>query len=786
MNISILSKLSLLEEVLSRPYRAQLRGIIDSTFPSRDEYHKEQLLNVYAAFLFSLNKKNFTGIDIFNDKNKFQDHVSQLIGFIYHEASSGLGTKYTLAHALQKLMCGFAKASHINISSQVIGHHKINDYMQSCIASYRSLQVDAKKINYLDGWSITSQERKDIFINLDFFYVKYDQTLSAKIYDALTRFGLTQKTNTLKHSLYQILSLLEGVSSLDLKGTVESYELLLSEKNVQSTFYKVYRIKLSQCLVMQNDLANFNRSFVNTLDIYTSVFINTKIYQAPLKPFVKPSILKDINPPSFSAGGKLSDLDKIRWFSDIPLQIRDDEAVNLIESRVNRDMSYLKAVLINHFNELKNRQERNEEFIEAGKVKPLSGNKGGKKGMSQGGAAYDIGMNHLDNVIATFYSYGIGGYEGHSYTAFLGFKGKLKELLKELNLPSSSTLFGLTALLVIEHPKITPSWLQKLQLFNENGKLTGYIQVNNQYVLTSEKDRRGPALAQQDVILNDFSISIVDFIVKHTEPAREYLKAVGNPDWKYLLLICPSLYKAERPTAYTHLYKPLPIVQVLLNDEAYMPSEHDLSSNELGLIANITTHRAIRRHRGLQIYLKTRSQSAVAEALGHKKTESRLLDSYLPKPLMDFFTERVIRQFQNAIILKAMEKSRYLQDAVNMTYEEIEEFLENHGLNDIPDLNTEAFDAAASKVEQSFFDSVVFTVTVPLLQLLISIKTIIDTDNDESEVTELVKHWYQSASYLLQRFEMGDFGDNDDIEDMYREAKETPLNHDIIKGVVLC
>ena len=610
-----------------------------------------------------------------------------------------------------------------------------------------------------------SQERKELPIDLDFLYVKYGQTFTNKIHAVLKQYGLTQKYNSLGNASAQILALLKTTASLDVTASVENFELLLSAQCVQATFYKVYQLQLAECLAKGNDLVHFNKGFKNSLEIYTSAFINTKLYPAPLKDFIAPAILKVKNPPSFSSGGKPSDVEQMRWFADIPLYIKDDQAVEIVNDRLNRDMNFLKTVFNAYFNELKQRQARNESFIETGIIKPLEGNVG---------VAYEIGENHLENTIATFYHYGINGYKSVNYDSFLGFDGKNRELLTELNLPTNATLFALTALLVMEHPKITPSWLQKLQLFNENGKLRGYIQAGEQHILTSDKDRRGRNLAQQDVVLNEYSKSIVDFIVQHTDTARQHLKSIGNPDWKFLLLTC-SLNKAMKPSYGFALYKPFSVVKPLLNNRELMPLECNLSQQDIDTIASITTHRSIRRHRGLQIYLETRSQSAVADALGHKEVDQDLMDAYLPKPLMDFFTERVVRQFQKAIILEAMKDSPYLLDAVNMTYEEIEEFLANHGLNDIPDFKaTSSFDKAASQDEQSVFNKVVFTITLPLLQLLMSIKTIIDNDNDndndndKSNFNELVQHWYQCATYLFRCIEMPDF-DYADIQDMYQE-----------------
>ena len=781
MNTAILKQFSLLSQALSKPLHSQLFNYIERRNPKLNSAGHLKILNSYSYFILSQGKQNFSAIEILNDKDKFKAHTDQLIGFIYCESNnlSSMSSKRNIALVLHRMMCDLAKANHTDIKFQSFGR-KINDYVQHCIESYQSLERNEEILTYLNGWSVTSQERKTFSIDLDFIYVKYGQAFTDKIHDALKRYGLTQKKATLRNHIFRITSLLEITSTLDRNATVASFELLLSEKYVQSTFYKAYQLKFSECLVKGNDLVSFNKSFNDSLDIYTSVFINTKLYPAPLKAFIAPTMLNVKNPPSFSSGGNPSKLEKMRWFGNIPLHIKDEQAIAMIETRIERDMNILKTVLTEHFNQLKQRQERNKIFIEKGIVKPLEGNVGSRKGRE----SYPIGEHHLDNTIATFYKYGINGYKG-VYEQFLGFLGKNEQLIEELNLPTNATLFTLTALLVMEHPKITPSWLQKLQLFNENGKLTGYLQVGEQFILTSDKERRGKNLAQQDVILNEFSKSIVDFIVQHTQIAREHLKAKGNPNWKSLLLTC-TLKQAKKPSNRNQFYIPLLLVRKRLNDNAALPLEYDVSAQELDIIASITTHRAIRRHRALQIFLETRSQSAVVDALGHKEVDQRLLDTYLPKPLMDFFTERVIRQFQKAIIFEAMKKSPYLLDAVNMTYEELEEFLENHGLNDIPDLNAATFDKAASQqAEQSIFDSVVFTVTVPLLQLLISIKTIIDNDNDASRFNALVQHWYQSATYLFKYIEKADF-DNDDILDMYEEAKNSPLDHTIIEGVLSC
>ncbi|MBF4223375.1 hypothetical protein EAY74_24335, partial [Vibrio anguillarum] len=117
-----------------------------------------------------------------------------------------------------------------------------------------------------------------------------------------------------------------------------------------------------------------------------------------------------------------------------------------------------------------------------------------------------------------------------------------------------------------------------------------------------------------------------------------------------------------------------------LRDKSLFDRSSDITPDDTQVISDIHSLRSIRRHRGFQIYLETRSMDAVSEALGHENKDAKLLTSYLPKPLMDFFNDRWVRQFQNAILLEAMKDSVYCLEAVNMSAEDIEEFLSNHGI----------------------------------------------------------------------------------------------------------
>ncbi|MFA0520621.1 hypothetical protein AB4501_27085, partial [Vibrio sp. 10N.222.55.E8] len=300
-----------------------------------------------------------------------------------------------------------------------------------------------------------------------------------------------------------------------------SIEAFLSRNHVQLFFHKVFKVLFVRSQAAQNCPKNFHARWRNIINYYTECFINTGVFAEPHKPFIVPD-WKDPKDaaPTFSIGGNATQPESLRWFANIPLKIKDEEAVSIIKQRVDRDMVHIRHVCLLKFEELLEREDRNKAFQSTGLVKPLSG--------TQGYAQYSnfVGADKLDNTVATFYAHGIAA-KYTSYLSFLGFHGSSSQLNTELNLPTKSTLNVLLTLLVMEHPLITPSWLAKWDLFDVNGNMVGFKQVGKQYIAVSYKPRKGATNAQQEVVLNEFSKSIVEFLIQHTRMSREHLKQKG-------------------------------------------------------------------------------------------------------------------------------------------------------------------------------------------------------------------------------------------------------------------
>ncbi|RCR64152.1 hypothetical protein [Vibrio harveyi] len=778
MNVKTLNELSLLKTALASEYSNYLTSVSESLLTKKETL---RTLNVYAAYCYLVEQSNYTALKILNDSNSFNAHFQLFIGFIYGRADTSLKNKYTLCNQVRKIFNFIAQDKRLSFDEITLSSKKVTEDVSSCLEQFHNHKVDKTKSDYLNGWLLVSKEGKTCEVHLDMLYVIFGENFTNKVHIALKNYGLKQKSSTLRSMLIDMKNLFVGISIVYTEQDGMTIETYLSRKHVQIFFHKVYKVLFVRSQMLQNCPKSFHKKWRNIIGYYIDCFINTGVFAEPHKPFIIPE-WKDPrdSAPTFSVGGNPTQTENNRWFANIPLRIKDEEAVSIIQQRVERDIAHVRHVCCLKFEELIEREDRNRAFLNTGRVKPLSPN-------SSNHQYYNfVGVDKLDNTVATFYSHGINAKP--SYLSFLGFAGNAKQLHIELNLPTSSTLNVLLTLLVMEHPLITPSWLARWELFNANGDMVGYKQVGSQYIVVSYKARKGTTNAQQEIVLNEFSKSVVDFLIKHTHMSREYLKNKGNINWRKMLLTATHSNAACPSAINTTLHSANDFYN-WLKDESFFSKESNITVADAQAISDIHSLRSIRRHCGLQIYLKTRSMDVVAEALGHEKKDARLLTSYLPKPLMDFFNDRWIRQFQSAILLEAMKDSVYCLDAVNMSADYIDEFLNNHGISHLPEHLDHGFvqqDTTKNKGPESIaFDQLTYVISTPLLQLLMAIRTIVESD-DNLPYLDIVSHWYQSAVFILDTLNSGKHSADTDLMEMLCLAVNNKLDTDLVKGALIC
>lgn len=227
---------------------------------------------------------------------------------------------------------------------------------------------------------------------------------------------------------------------------------------------------------------------------------------------------------------------------------------------------------------------------------------------------------------------------------------------------------------------------------------------------------------------------------------------------------------------------------------AYRASSDELNDAERRHLATAVSLRSARNIRGISTYIETRNLRSVAEVLGHKVVNMDILSSYLPRSLLDFFNARWIRQFQNAFIFESMKESDYLFQAIDITEDNLQEFLEHHKINEIPAL-FERFQTASKEGKLTdtdadttdYFDEVTFLVTEQLLRVLIAIQTIVEESNEDEQhyFKEIVSVWYQAATYILTSLSL-ESRNNNTLQATLKRAKSSPLNTNLIRKALIC
>ena len=767
MNPHILKKLSLVNAALSSEYRGLLVSLSELEVTKT-----ERVLNYYSSFVFLTKPSGYKALDILSSSSLFNQHCQEVVGFIYCQGWT-MENKYSIATAFLDIMENVAEDKALEFSPLSTQCKSATKDVEQCIDLFNTMSVDSLKHEYLKGYQIVSQDDKAINVYLDPVYVVYGRDFALKVHLALVDYGRTLRGTTLANVTHDLAMLFESMTKVC--GEIKKLEVELSSKYVQSFFHNVMTVWFSSVLVKQHDPKVFFKMWSNAIKHYKSCFIDTGILDAPVKEFIVPSWKSPLKAPSISIGGKATRVEKQSWFADIPLRIKDEQAVSIIKSKVDRNICHIKHAYTCKFQKLKEIEHRNTHYRQVGVVKPLVIPEGQKS------RNVPTGSNNLANCVATFYTHGIGRYKKKP-AKFFRFESDTNALIEELNLPTTSTLAVLCTLLVIEHPKITPAWLKEWELFDKNGKQTGFFQSGNQHMIVSVKPRRGVELAEQAIVLNEFSLEVVKFMVTHTSIARQFLKSRDKSGWRKMVLT--ATLSSARPR------KTMSCIDRAhdVTDSALFTNKSPISQSEANELAQLINLRSVRRHRGLQIYLETRSVIAVSEALGHSKVHGELMETYLPEPLIDFFNERWVRQFQNAILLQAMEGSRYCLDSVDLSVDEIEEFLKNHGLSDLPtklDYGFKEQNLSSGGESDSYFDEATYVVSISLLQLLIAIKSIYESE-DKSTLVAIAKDWYQSASFILNLLVTEQYSADKELSMMLKEATSNPLDLKIVTGALRC
>lgn len=427
-----------------------------------------------------------------------------------------------------------------------------------------------------------------------------------------------------------------------------------------------------------------------------------------------------------------------KLLTDIPLQVTDTEAVEILFFHIKRDLATVRGWANAQYQALKARYTRRVSLAQEGQpiLEPLADNMYKRHSLGDVCATLEDATSTVrQQLLCKIYNYHTGDKCG------------AVELANTFGFPTAGSLLPLQCLLVLEHPEITTEFLRLLELYDSQGQLVGFDEEKR--LLIGYKERKQPDEREQVIELNEFSCRLVKDIIDITGLPRRSLRAENNDEWRYMFLTSGRAFEPFRIASIlswneTEFRARSGLRERLIKE--FRPHS-DLPEGELVEFIKKVRLTTIRASRAVEVFIKTKSTEKMSEALGHERYYPDLLSHYLPDPLLAFIKARWIRLFQKALVCEAMKESPYLFRVTQFaTMDELDIFLENHRIKEIP---SQASDPERkAQVEQAETSEAVLSIGVPFLASLLSLEAAVSASLDRARVCGKAEYWASLAEKI--------------------------------------
>lgn len=402
MNPVAIKSLPAVQKALSPAFK---KLISDNT----PKAHAVMIVNNYAAYISTFKAAGYEALDILSSQESLLRQLRGFVGFMYSQCDCkpAYGVTYSIIRAFKAL-------AEYEIDTPRLSATKVNEGIGQCIAEFKNLRVSSERLTYLDGWQLESKEGKIFNFAIGEFHEAFGDELTADIYHHVCEYGTTQKSTTMRYSVYRLTVLLNSFATHC--NSADDLRAQLKTNKLSAFLEKVMWCSFSSHLAKENKKAVFFSIWALTIKSFRVCFIDSGLIDEPVRPILTPSFKEDSQPiAKIATGGKLTSNEEQLWLASIPLHIKDEAAIQIIEDRLRASEEHVRASYHAVFERIKEKHERNLKLAKTGSVKPIRGISGGVKKNEY----VRVGCDHLANSIATFYKHGIGAVD-KNYTAFLG------------------------------------------------------------------------------------------------------------------------------------------------------------------------------------------------------------------------------------------------------------------------------------------------------------------------------------------------------------------------------
>lgn len=668
---------------------------------------------------------------------KYLDMVRGLMGavmsdsFVRMKSSTRRGTARLLA-VIHQALCDDIPAM------ERVEHDRVSMELCDGIWQMHRSKLCLVRVQYWNGWIVETSKGQDFYLALPCLWTSHGQQFTE---DFFLQWKLYFKKHARpSYALLNKMAAFLSANSQDWPAVTFQHPQMIKAfflAFMKDFFLDVYNRELN--------IDSQITSWVNFMLSCEEVFIETGKWATPYQGGLpKPKVKASLGIGSRKSRREDGVVVHEKLITPIPLYVTDEEAIEILFSRIVTDISIIKSWASEQRAKIINSVHQRKKLARIGT--PID------SGMSRK-TIVEIGP---ENICATFER---DGYERNvdyvlSHFGYESFK-KIAELL---GLPTAYSLQPYQFLLVSAHPEITPSFLAKLQLHDNKGNYIGFVKSNGGARLIGYKDRRGKKLSEQIVELNADSQRWIEEIIEITAPLRDALRKDGNPIWKELFITCGQGFgppsSAKPPIWNRSSFNTKPTLRESLIEQfapyvKMMPCETLLFLEKVSLAS-------MRSSCGVEVYLRTNSVTEMAKALGHASYNTKLLNRYLPAAILSFFQTRWIRIFQRSIVCEAMKDSPYLLEATCFeSMDELHSFLKNHALKDIPHHLRNPENKRHDEKSSSQGSRVYISIDVGIMTALLSLEAAVKDADKKQQICGKARYWAEVSKTVSKEIERG-------------------------------
>jgi hypothetical protein len=582
-----------------------------------------------------------------------------------------------------------------------------NPDLQSLVAAFTAADLDEDRVLFWRGWCAQTRLGKAVHYELHGAYEKLGSSFVGRFFEALSEWQQGQ------------------VKGLPLVNSFSEYlastpPFVVNNAKQVSVVVKAFIVKTIETAHKDGGRIESAIQHARTFLRFLERHVFTRIWSAPLPRVPMPASIRISGAKTHVRKTAQGHEVKRSLITEIPLEVKDSDAIETLLGAIQKDVDLIVGWARTELEQARQRVKERKELAATGIVGRL-----GETNV-RSGICYRRSKRcpeRLNHAAATYEAIGFSHLKDRRVKISSRiYPQPLQDVTWRLGVPSKALLLAPAAILVAAHPAITSSFLESLELIDKNGAVVGFVEIDGGHYLVGEKRRRGAELADQKILLNAETAAVVRTVIELTTPLREFLRDIGDDNWRRLFIYSNSL--GTKPNAWNPAGTACYSKNWLATRLESLVSLECVSAQDLASRFSLAR---LRDSAAVIVYLKTGSVQRMAEALGHRRWQPSLLDHYLPRPIQQFFVDRWIRLFQAGIVCEAMKDSPLLLRASHFeTMQQLDEFLKAHMLRRIP-LHLEDPDSPFAAQAESSTERIVFGVESGILTILMSLELAVDS-----------------------------------------------------------